>query len=374
VNPEGEITVRLTCIDQRVHKASIASSRTGLPPRLVRGRPAADVQRLVPLLFSICQRAQGAASAAAIAAAQGLEAPAREQQRQALDVTLEMLQEGVWRLLIDWPKSMGEPAQVPAVASVRHAGSAVVDDGATLDALLLVADDTLREHVYGVPADAWLASTDLAALDRWIDTGATLPARLLRRVRDEAPGLGRSNVALMPDATLENLRRSLIDGLEADPEFERSPHWGGVPAETGALARQAGAPLIAALLDSDGRTASARFVARLVELAVLMRDLRARSAGRIAAVRRHALHDGTGLGLAETARGLLLHRVQVERGLVTDYRIVAPTEWNFHTQGPLPQALAGLGAADHARLQRDARVVVQSLDPCVACRVEISDA
>jgi Ni,Fe-hydrogenase I large subunit len=374
VNPEGEITVRLTCSTERVHKASVASSRTGLPPRLVRGRPAADVQRLVPLLFSICQRAQGAASAAAIAAAQGIEAPAREQERQALDVTLETLQEGVWRLLIDWPKAMGEPAQVPAVAAVRHASSAVVDGGATLDALLLLADETLREHVYGMPADAWLASTDLAALDRWLDDGATLPARLLRRLRDEAPGLGRSDVALMPDATLENLRQSLIDDLETDPDFARLPRWGGVPAETGALARQARAPLIAALLERDGRTASTRFVARLVELAVLVRDLRARSAGRIAAVRSHALPDGAGLGIAETARGLLLHRVQVERGLVTDYRIVAPTEWNFHPQGPLPQALAGRGAADHQRLERDARVVVQSLDPCVACRVEIVDA
>jgi Ni,Fe-hydrogenase I large subunit len=147
-----------------------------------------------------------------------------------------------------------------------------------------------------------------------------------------------------------------------------------MPAETGALARQAGAPLIAALLERDGRTASARFVARLVELAVLVRDLRARSAGHMAAVRRHALRDGAGLGLAETARGLLLHRVQVERGLVTDYRIVAPTEWNFHPRGPLPQALTGRGAADRGQLERDARVVVQSLDPCVACRVEIADA
>lgn len=374
MNPEGEITVRLSCSDHRVHKVSLTSSRTGLPPRLVRGRPPADVQRLVPLLFSICQRAQGAASAAAIAAAQGLQARGRDQERQALDVALETLQEGVWRLLIDWPKSMGEQAQVPAVASVRHASSAVVDDGATLDALLAVADDVLRERVYGTPAEDWLASTDLAALDRWVEAGATLPARLLRRMRDEAPGLGRSDVALMPDATLENLRRSVIADLEADPEYARFPRWGGLPAETGALARQAGAPLIAAVLERDGRTASTRFVARLVELAVLVRDLRARSAGRVAAVRSHALSDEAGLGLAETARGLLLHRAQIERGLVTSYCIVAPTEWNFHPQGPLLQGLAGRSATDHERLERDARVVVQSLDPCVACRVEIADA
>ena len=374
MNPEGEITVRLSCSERQVHKVSVTSSRTGLPPRLVRGRPSADVQRLVPLLFSICQRAQGAASTAAIAAAHGLEAPAREQERRALDVTLEMLQEGVWRLLIDWPKSMGEQAQVPAVASVRHASSAVVDHGATLDGLLAVADDVLREHVHGAPAETWLASTDQAALDRWVEAGATLPARLLRRLRDEAPGLGRSNVALMPDATLENLRMSVIADMEADSGYARFPRWGGLPAETGALARQAGAPLIAALLERDGRTASTRFVARLVELAVLVRDLRVRSAGRVPAVRSHALPDGAGLGLAETARGLLLHRVQIEQGLVTDYRIVAPTEWNFHPQGPLQQGLAGRSAADHERLERDARVVVQSLDPCVACRVEIADA
>ncbi len=55
---------------------------------------------------------------------------------------------------------------------------------------------------------------------------------------------------------------------------------------------------------------------------------------------------GSGIGLAETARGLLLHRVQVERGLVTDYRIVAPTEWNFHPGGPLAQGLNGRSAAD----------------------------
>ena len=147
-----------------------------------------------------------------------------------------------------------------------------------------------------------------------------------------------------------------------------------MPAETGALARQVGAPLITELLQRDGRTASTRFVARLVELALLTRDLRARSGGRIAPVRGHALGSGVGIGLAETARGLLLHRVQVERGLVTDYRIVAPTEWNFHPGGPLVQGLKGRGAADATRLEREARTIVQSLDPCVACRVEIVNA
>jgi hypothetical protein len=294
--------------------------------------------------------------------------------RQTLEVMLEMLQESVWRLLIDWPKALGEPALVTPVAMVRHSSNTVVDDGVTLDALLAVAESVLVEHVYGVPPGAWLAATNLGVLDRWIERGPTLLARLLRQMRDEAPGLGLSDVALMPDATLENLSRALLGEMEVDPEYTRFPRWAGMPVETGALARQVGTPLVAELLQRDGRCASTRFVARLVELAVLIRDLRARSGGRIAPVRGHSLGSGVGVGLAETARGLLLHRVQVERGLVTDYRIVAPTEWNFHPGGPLAHGLKGRRAADGVQLEREARTVVQSLDPCVACRVEIADA
>ena len=374
MNPEGEITVRLSCAEQSVRSVTVTSSRAGLPARLVRGRLAADVQRLVPLLFSICSRAQGAASASAIAAAQGLPTTIANPARQTLEVMLETLQETVWRLLIDWPKALGEQTLVTPVAMVRHASNSVVDDGVTLDTLLAVADSVLVEHVYGVPPEAWLAATNVGVLERWIERCPTLPARLLRRMRDEAPGLGLSDVALMPDATFEHLSRSLLGEMEVDPDYTRFPRWAGMPAETGALARQAGAPLIAELLLRDGRTASTRFVARLVELAMLVRDLRLRSGGRIAPVRGHALAHGVGVGLAETARGLLLHRVQVERGLVIDYRIVAPTEWNFHPGGPLAQGLKGRSAADPARLEREARTVVQSLDPCVACRVEIADA
>jgi hypothetical protein len=374
VNPEGEITVRLSCAEQRVRHVTVSSSRTGLPQRLVRGRAAAEVQRLVPLLISVCQSAQPAAWEAAIAAAQGTTAGSQQQARRTLDVMLETLQETVWRLLIDWPKAMDEEAVVQPVALVRHAAAAVVDDGVTLDALLALVDSVLTEHVYGVPADAWLAATNLAVLDKWIERGPTRPARLLRRMRDESPGLGASDVALMPDATLDNLGRALLGELDIDPEYPRLPRWAGLPAETGALARQASAPLVAALLARDGATAAARFVARLVELAMLVGDLRSRSAGRMAPLRAHRLAPGLGIGLAETARGLLLHRVRVDGGLVADYRIVAPTEWNFHPAGPLPQGLKGRSADDPARLDREARTVVQSLDPCVGCRVEIADA
>jgi hypothetical protein len=372
MSDEGEITVRLACAGGKVRGVAVASSRRALPARLVRGRAAADVQRLVPLLYSVCRRAQGAAAAAALAAASGVHVAAADAAQQAREVTLETLQETIWRLLIDWPRAMGEAPLVPPVALVRQSIDGTIGDGVALDALLAVVDAVLQEHVFGGPADAWPGG-GLSALDAWIEAEATLPARLLRRLRDESPGLGRSRTPLMPTTSFDSLA-AVADALARDPGFARLPCWGGQPAETGALARQAGSALVAAWVARDGQTAAARFVARLVELPQLVDRLRARSDGPQAPVCGHALADGAGLGVAETARGVLLHRAQLEHGAVTDYRIVAPTEWNFHPDGPLAQGLAGRSAADPARLEREARTVVQSLDPCVACRVEIGDA
>jgi uptake hydrogenase large subunit len=371
---EGKLSVRLSCADRRVTGVHISSSRTALPKTLVQARPARDVQRLVPLLFSVCARAHGAASHAAIDAACSTPVDPADRADEVRAVIVEAVQETVWRLLIDWPRAMGEPAIVGPVARVRQAASAMTDAGVALDALLAIVDAVVDEHLYGIPPGEWLATMSLVAFDQWVARGGTLAARLLRRLADESPGLGTSDVALMPDATLESLNRALLGELELDPANCASlPLWAGRPAETGALARQSATPLVSALRARDGHTAATRFVARLVELATLLSQLRQHAAAEPAAVRSHAVRDGVGIGLAETARGLLLHRVRVDGDRVADYCIVAPTEWNFHPDGPL-QALRGHKATDAARLERDAGTVVQSLDPCVECHVEIADA
>ena len=60
-----------------------------------------------------------------------------------------------------------------------------------------------------------------------------------------------------------------------------------------------------------------------------------------------SLADGVGLGQVQAARGLLVHRVAIRAGRVADYRILAPTEWNFHPQGAAALGLATLpGAVD----------------------------
>ncbi|MFA5123643.1 nickel-dependent hydrogenase large subunit [Zavarzinia sp.] len=69
--------------------------------------------------------------------------------------------------------------------------------------------------------------------------------------------------------------------------------------------------------------------------------------------------------MVETARGLLMHEIVLDGERIADYFIVAPTEWNFHPQGPLAGWLMGRAANDREAVQRFAARAVAALDPCV---------
>ena len=85
-----------------------------------------------------------------------------------------------------------------------------------------------------------------------------------------------------------------------------------------------------------------------------------------------SLADGVGLAQVQAARGLLVHRVALQAGRVADYRILAPTEWNFHPQGAAALGLATLPDADDETLQRIGGLFVTALDPCVAYDLRIT--
>ena len=361
MNPEGELVVRLGLKANRVHSVNIASSRVALPERMTRGRSADEVARTLPLLFSICARAQAAAAAGALDAARGRTPDAAIQQQRAAGVRREAIVELLTRLLIDWPRVMGAVPDVSSVARARQALPAQA---------LTTWRDIARERIYGVAPEGWIANATLAALESWTAAAETLPARLFGQLQQESADLGRSDVRTMPVATLEALLPLLVR-LADDPNFSQSPDWLGCPVETGALARYAEHALVAAYVDRHSNTVAARMLARLVELAALLSE---GDEPGLPSVRQHAFAPGMGIGLAETARGLLLHHAEVNEGQVTRYRIVAPTEWNFHPDGALARGLRERHVDGPEKACRETQVLVQALDPCVACTVEVVDA
>lgn len=376
---EGEITVTLHWDGQRVHHVGLASTRPLAAVRVLLGRAPAEAAALVPRLYALCGQAQGTACAAALRAAAGHDGETEGlPEVNAGVVVLEALQETLWRLLIDAPRSLSLPPQAAALAPVRAAVAQAIaafkahpdDSPAALAAAAGALGKIAREQVYGEPPAAWLARTDPAAFDAWRDAAATLPARALARLAATAPGLCRSDTALMPGLDDAAWWSAVVPALLQDPLFAQAPTWDGRPVETGALARLQAQPLVAALIAREGHSAATRFAARLVELATLLVDLESPRDNAPGWVRAWTLADGTGLAAVQTARGLLMHHARLAQGRINDYRVVAPTEWNFHPQGALFRGIVGTEAPDEATLRSRTGLAVQALDPCVGFRIE----
>lgn len=354
---EGRIDVRLTQQAGRVTGVAIRSTRPQLAPRLMAGRTPDEAADLAGLIFSLCGQAQRAAARAACDAALGK----NRESADAPPVLMELAREHAWRLLLDWPQ---EVSQTPDMASLLALRQAPPDQfTSTLETLL-------REKLLGEPPAAWLAR-DLAGLDAWAQQGATLPARLFAHLiatLAEGADTGLSGAAWLPElsAWTPEMVTALACRTLADMSFCAVPDWRGAPAETGAIARSHRQPLLAEWIAKRGRGMGARLLARLHELAQLPYQMRT---GGARSLRAWSIGEGVGIAGVETSRGLLFHVASLHDGKVADYRILAPTEWNFHPAGPLAQALTGLEADKEL-----ARLVSRSLDPCVAFDVELIDA
>lgn len=312
----GCVKLGLTVVGGRIDAVRVASERPAVAG-LLRGRDADQAVRLVPLLFALCGRAQGRAAELALAAARGGE------QAAMLDAAIqrEALRENLWRWLLDLPLLVG--------------GSAMREE---FVAALRWLEDGRRGELGGLLAGAGIADLvwRLAAMEDVTDVAPRLLSAL--------------------DAA-----ESLRHWPRLDAEFCSRPLWQGAAAETGALARAGGA-------GSSAPALASRWMARLREL----RDWAdgREKVGAPGTVSAAPVDSGVGRALVETARGLLMHEVVLDGGKIADYLIAAPTEWNFHPQGPLVAWLAGRDAADRDAVQGLAGRAVAALDPCVRWELE----
>jgi hypothetical protein len=381
VTLEGELRVRLEWDGRTVRGVHIASTRPFAAARVLTGMRPADTSAMVARLYSICSCAQETASAHALAAAaQDDCAHASESSRTS--VQLEAIQEYLWRILIDWPQAMGKDARVPPVADARRRiaeAQAALRATGVADVLAVLVPDLhaiAAAHVYGVSPRDFLAVDDIGALEGWMTRTDTLPAVLLSELQASLPLLGRSDVGLMPDLADQAFAEHVLPAFRLRPDFARAPDWAGVPVETGALARMQAHPLLASLRARQGNAVPVRMAARLIELATLLAGLEDDVDAAVAPrwIDTFAPATGEGIAAVQTARGMLLHRARVDAGRVAAYDIVAPTEWNFHPAGALTRGVEGMQAGDEATLEGRARLVVQGLDPCVTCRIEVGHA
>lgn len=192
-----------------------------------------------------------------------------------------------------------------------------------------------------------------------------------------------SHAWLAGDEALHPARGATLPQADKDGAYTwcKAPRLAGRVVETGALARQvvAGQPLIRELVAASGGNVRNRVLARALELARVLPAMEAWINGFVpgAAYCHHGRSpvEGEGSGRVEAARGALGHWLQIRRGRIHNYQIIAPTTWNFSprdsqgTPGALEQALVGTPVGPDEKTPLAVQHVVRSFDPCMVCTV-----
>lgn len=372
MNLEGEIGADVAWDGGAVARVDLRSTRPDVAATVLEGRGAAEAIALVGRLFPLCGRAQGVVAALACEAARGEQARPVDLASRARIVDAEHASELLWHELLDAPLLLGEPGLARELGAARRALDLAIARGG--DALAHGAGtrgwpdevvETAARHVFGAPPAQWLRRWSDAP-DEWARAASTPAARVLATAEASAEALGSVAPRFLPALDEGVATRSLAPAMDADPHFARAPCWEGLPAETGPTVALARHGWVAARL-REGRLVAARLGARLIALAELLG-----AAPRAAPFGSAQVRRNDGIAWGDTARGTLVHRVGLAGGRVERWRIVAPTDWNFHPQGALAQGLRALRPASAARLERLCALVVHSLDPCVACSVKVT--
>ena len=133
------------------------------------------------------------------------------------------------------------------------------------------------------------------------------------------------------------------------------------------------------MIEREGGGVEARVVARLLEVARLLPAMEqwaeALRPGEPFSVTGELPAEAECAGLVEAARGSLGHWLNIRRGRIHNYQIIAPTTWNFSPRdrvgqpGALERALVDVPVGEGEKSPVAVQHVVRSFDPCMVCTV-----
>lgn len=389
MTPDGTVHIELYHRAGQASGARIASTRPDIAPLVLLGKTPEQILDIVPLLFTLCGNAQACTALLACRAALGMTAEPESDAARDLLVQLETLREHAWRILLDWPGLIGLPPDKKALAALlkfdalfkrhlfRHGEAYKLDSCLDIDAVQLTQltaelEALINAAIFnGRLADFRTLACETQLRD-WLHQNEALPANLLNDLYNRNwTAVGQNNIDCLPELEADALNRQMQQ--EDLAAFCRAPHWQGRCFETTPLTRQRLHPLIAGLQHRYGNSLMVRFLARLLEVAAIPLRL-SRLTERKPDPAIASSTGGIGLAQLQAARGLLIHRLELRHGRVYDYRIAAPTEWNFHPEGVVAQGLKHLKAEGPNDLRRQAELLINSVDPCVLYNLKLTDS
>ena len=341
------LVLRLSLAAGRVAAVRIRSPRVDVAPLFVGRRPDEAVA-LARTLFSLCPMAQSLALQAACEAACGAALESSERARRALALLCERYGEMLRASVLDWPSDT--PPEQAVIADLRTSLTG-----------LRALNGGRREALASVSAAARRLGLDN------FQSGETFFARQWLDIVADRQDWAIASVDFLQPADDVTVARAMDDA-----SFARAPRLPGRCLETGALARspalgrkQAAADLVE------------RLSARFADMATTLDAIAALLDGGPAPddlLSCGVIGPRQGFAAVETGRGRLYHRLRLDKDeRIAACRIVAPTEWNFHPEGPLVRQLTGAKIGEGSVARRRAERLAFVFDPCLGIEVVIEE-
>jgi hypothetical protein len=378
----GELSIQLNLAKQgekfHFNKIDINLARPNLAPKMLVGQtPECAVERITQLM-TVCQHAQTAAAKLAL----GYQLTDEE----ILAIEYENIEQGFWRLVIDLPKLLEIEFPLSAFLKLRQAINQQQKEQIKLTAeqlFLQLCQLSSNEfaHLSNTSLSCWLNESDSVMAHCLRQVALLIPATPAmsnvagghdksRNGKENKPSL----LAAFPD---EALLTTIGNLLQAEEGFYQAPSLNKQSCETGSLSVMQDHPLFALLL-TQGTVG--RFVSRLLYIAQKIKSVGENSSksniSGCFSLQKTAGKDGENfsLGWVQTARGLLIHLANILADKVSQYFIVAPTEWNFHPEGTLNKTLIHSHFSSTQFCEKAVKLAILALDPCIEFNVGVAHA
>ncbi len=384
---EGEIVIDLFPEGNDVHRVAISSSRPLQVAQMFIGKSPEQVLAIMPMVFIICGVAQSRAALSAFQHNLTIDKDPKQEIAREILVHIETAREHLMRLFLDWPNLLNMSCDKSSLLFINGLiekfrrklfGNEKIFSltnpeikSNNVHKLVQSFDHFLQEHLFSMPCQNWLHNRDIVD---WMNKTDTLAATAIEIIQHMGPCAFAN---LTPRHLPELCDEELLKRFNADDaeQFIAQPNWLGNHFETTCLSRQFNKPLLKSLAEFPENALVLRWISRLVELAETPEKL-----SLLCTMLQNEDYSAyqfpdinSGISQIETARGRLIHRVEMDKGLVSQYQILAPTEWNFHPKGIVAESLALINSRDRNEISTLAHLFINAIDPCVGYELNIHE-
>ncbi len=366
----GQLNVMLHLVKQDncqiIKDVDIDLARPNVAQKMLVGQSPQHAIERISQLMTICQHAQTAAAKLAL----GKQLCSKEIK----SIAYENIEQGFWRLVIDLPNTLGIKFPLDNFIELRKAIAKQNHDNITMFAQQLF----IQLCQYNSQKFAELTTEQFL---HWLEVANSPMSSALKQIKPDNLLNTNSNkkynpmLSSIPDeALLKEINESLLN----QECFHHIPHINGKSHETGSLSTLLSHPLAPLFADMG---IAGRIASRLLYIAQKINELKHNNAKAAIfgtySTQAHKQNNTQGegqLAWVQTARGLLIHLANIQQGKISQYSIIAPTEWNFHPEGSLTKMLINSSFHSQYTAKKSAKLAVIALDPCIEFNLGVAYA